>query len=233
MTETQEQAPQAQRQNFPQPASEQPPGRAVLNREAPQGQPQTAGPSTVATVDHLAQVMVDQWGHRGEYIKGDILDRGALNPAHYDWDHAVRMGVLRLLTHAEARSWPTTTPLDDTGGVDQDHRRAMRYAAGISPDVPRTVTTASGPPEPAEFAKPTLAGPDNNQEAARPVVVVDSALEAETEGTRALRTVATSSGPVYESASERTAREAAASEQASGRRKTSGSAAAKGAREEG
>lgn len=191
-------------------------------------------PSTVRTVPDLAQVMVDQWGHRGEFTRGQVIDLGQLDSAHYDREHAVRVGAVRMLTEAEARAWgpgssPTSPTLDD-GSLDLDHQRAMQFGAGISPDLGRTVTTGQGPAEPAEFAKPTLPGPtgEANQPAARPVVVVDSAAEAETEGARAARIVATPSGPAFESADERAAREEPESAPSRGRRRASESTADEG-----
>lgn len=155
-----------------------------------------SAPSSVTTVDHLAQVMVDQWGHRGEFIKGQILNRNDINPDHYDWDAAVARGSVRLLTEAEARSWPTTTP----EGFGPDELAASRFNAGIVEDA-ETVTTAQDQAEPAEFAKPTLAynGPD--QPAARPIRVA-SAEEAMAAGSRTRRTVATPAGPVYAAAND-------------------------------
>lgn len=171
------------------------------------GQPE--GASTVKTQANLHQVMVDQWGHRGEFIRGQIVNLGDLDSNHYDIEHAVRMGVLRPLTQAESRpgSLPLTTPLNDQGELDVDHQRAMQFAAGMTPEAPRTVTTAPGPAEPAEFAKPTIPFTGDNQPAGRPVVVVDTALEAETEATRATRIVPSPAGSVFESAADRAARE--------------------------
>lgn len=166
------------------------------------------GPSSIKTVDHLAQVMVDQWGHRGEYVKGMIINRNDLNPAHYDWEHATqRSGALRLLTEAEARSQPTTTPV----GFGDDERAAVRYNAGIVDDA-ETVTTEQGMAEPEEFSKPTLPGPANNTPAARPVRVASAEDARAAGGTR--RTVATPAGPVYERQSDRDAASQRASSKA-------------------
>jgi hypothetical protein len=191
------------------PPSEVQRGTAVVDRGvAVPDRP--AAPSSVRTVDHLAQVMVDEWGYRREFIKGDILDRSKVEAAHYDWDHAIARGVIRPLTEAEARSYPTTTP----EGFGPDERAATRYNAGIVDDA-ETVTTEGGPAEPAEFAKPTLAGPTNNQPAARPIRVA-SAQEAESAGAQTRRTVATPAGPVYAAANDHseTARSASKSEKA-------------------
>jgi hypothetical protein len=169
MTDTEQQEPQ--RQIFPQPAASQSPGPGVLNRDAPPAP--AVGPSTTQTVDHLAEVMVDQWGHRGEYIRGDVLDRSQVNPGHYDWDHAVTRGTLRPLTHAEARVWgggsSTTQVTAADGSPDADVSRSTRAAAGIPEELPETVTGPQGMPEPAEFSKPTLAFAGDNQPAARPI----------------------------------------------------------------
>lgn len=164
-------------------------------------------PSTVRSSPDLVQVMVDQWGHRGEFTRGMILNIGDINPAHYDVEHAINVGALRRLSEAEARpeSWPLTVPLDAQGHADEAHRAAMRYSAGITQDVARTVTTEQGQAEPAEFSKPTLPGPENNQPAARPIVTA-SALEAETEGARATRVEATSGGMAYSQDMERVRR---------------------------
>lgn len=156
------------------------------------------GPSAIKTVDNMAQVMVDQWGHRGEFVRGMIINRDDLDPTHYDWDHATQQsGALRLLTEAEARSQPTTTPI----GFGEDERAAVRYNAGIVDDT-ETVTTEQGMAEPAEFSKPVLPGPKNNPPPARPIRVA-SAEEATRGAVR--RTVATPAGPVYERASDRKA----------------------------
>lgn len=130
---------------------------------SPQG-----APSAVRTQDDLAQVMVDQWGHRGEFVKNQIVRLSELNPDHYDRVHAVRSSTLRLLTEAEARVWAEsvspTSPTTDDGAFDEDNRRATRIGAGIPADVPQTITTGQGPAEPAEFSK------SGDQQAARPIV---------------------------------------------------------------
>jgi hypothetical protein len=114
-------------------------------------------PSAVRTVDDVAQVMVDQWGHRGEFYKNQIVHRGDLDAAAYDWEHAVRVGAIRPLTHAEARVWAASaspnSPLNPDGSLDLDHQAAMRIGAGIPLEQPQTITPAAGPAEPAEFSK--------------------------------------------------------------------------------
>lgn len=126
-------------------------------------------PSAVRTVDNVAQVMVDQWGHRGEFFKNQIVHRGDLDAAAYDWEHAVRVGALRPLTQAEARVWAASaspnSPLNPDGSLDTDHQAAMRIGAGIPLEQPQTITPAQGPAEPAEFSKS-----DNDQPPPRPIV---------------------------------------------------------------
>jgi hypothetical protein len=178
--------------------------------QAAQVQRQSA-PSTLRAEGDLAQVMVDQWGHKGEFLHGQIVKLSELNPEHYDAKHALRVGALRLLTEAEARSLPTTNALDYNGMPDEDHARAMRFHAGIVEEQPQTVTTEQGPPEPREFAKPTIEYTGPNQEAARPVRVVGSAEEARAAGAQQAQVVATSSGPAFatpEEAEEQRAAEA-------------------------
>jgi hypothetical protein len=132
-------------------------------------------PSATVPEGNLAQVMVDTWGHRGEYVRGDIIRLSDLDPAHYDAEHAVRMGTLRLLSEAEARpeSMPHTFAVDAYGDRDPAFDAAMRYYAGIPEEQPVTITTAQGPAEPAEFAKPTLAFTGDNAPPARPVQQAD------------------------------------------------------------
>lgn len=164
-------------------------------------------PSPVRLQDELLQVLVDQWGHRGEFMRGMILRRSEIDTAEYDVESALARNVVRKLTEAEARSLPLTTALDENGETDLDHARAMQFHAGVT-DVPRTVTTASGPAEPDHLSKDPQWPED--QQALRPVVVVGTAGEAESEGARAARVVATPAGAVFESPEERAAREAGA-----------------------
>jgi hypothetical protein len=151
-------------------------------------------PSSVRLQDELLQVMVDQWGHRGEYTRGMIVRRSSINAAHYDVDSALMRGVVRRLTEAEARpeSLPLTTALDDNGEVDLDHARAMQFHAGIPPEAPRTVTVGQGPPEPAEFSKDA----SNAAPAARPIVEVGSVEEVDA-AARPPEIVATPAGPAF------------------------------------
>lgn len=136
-------------------------------------------PSAVRTQKDLAQVMVDQWGHRGEFIRGMIIRLADLNPAHYDLEHALSLGVIRLLSEAEARVWrntaSSTSPTNADGSLDEAHRDRSRFDAGIPTEIPETVTTAQGQPEPAEFSKPTIAFTGDNQPSPRPVRVVGEA----------------------------------------------------------
>lgn len=166
----------------------------------------TRTPSPVRLQDELLQVLVDQWGHRGEFMRGMILRRSEIDTAQYDVESALARNVVRKLTEAEARSLPLTTALDENGEIDLDHARAMQFHAGVQTDVPRTVTTASGPAEPDHLSKDPQWPED--QQALRPVVVVDNPVVAETEGARAARVVATPAGAVFESPEERAAREA-------------------------
>lgn len=126
-------------------------------------------PSAVRTVPDQAVVAVDLWGHKGEFIRGMALTRADADEAGFDWDHAVRVGALRLLTEAEVRSLPTTFVANDDGTVDEEFARGTRYYAGLPVDVPETITGEQGPAERAEFAKPTLPFTGNDQPAARPI----------------------------------------------------------------
>lgn len=176
-------------------------------------------PSSIRPEGDLATVLVDQWGHRGEFLRGDIVKLSELNPDHYDAQHALDLGVLRLLTEAEARaeSHPTTTALDFNLERDEDHARALRFHAGLSEDVPQTITTGSGPAEPQEFAKPTIQYTGPEQPAARPIVVVGSAEEVQAVTPAERPAVPTSSGPGY-ATDEQMAEPEAANEQRVARR---------------
>jgi hypothetical protein len=184
--------PNEQQQN------QQPQAQPVYMVPAPVSQ-QPRPPSTVRLVDDRAQVVVDTWGHRGEFVRGQILERGEAEQAGFDWDHALRVGAIRQLTEAEARqgSVPGTMPLNLQGEADQDFIRAMRFHSGMSDTLPETVTTEQGPPEPPQFAKPTIEYQGPNQEPpARPVRVA-SAQEAERAGAEQPRIVPTPSGPAF------------------------------------
>jgi hypothetical protein len=137
-----------------------------------------AAPSAVRTVDDEAQVMVDQFGHAGEFVRGDFVTRAQAKERGFDFDWAVNMGTLRKLTEAEMRSRPHTHGLDALGNVDEDFGRTMRFHAGMPEELPRTVTTAESFPEPKEWAKPALPMVDGPPPA-RPVEVVGSAAEAQ------------------------------------------------------
>lgn len=150
-------------------------------------------PSAVRTVDNEAQVMVDQWGHKGEYVRGDFVKRSDAEGHGFDFDHAVRMGTLRLLTEAEMRSRPHTHGFDALGNADPDFERTMRFHAGMPEEMPKTVTTADSYPEPKEFAKPTLPTVQG-MPAGRPVEVVGSAQEAENANANLFTQVQTQSG---------------------------------------
>lgn len=177
-------------------------------------------PSAIRPEGDLAQIMVDQWGHKGEFVRGDIIKLSELNPDHYDAKHALNTGVLRMLTEAEARpeSHPTTIALDFNLNPDEDHSRALRFHAGLPDDVPQTITSGQGPPEPAEFIKPTAAYSGPNDPSPRPVVVVGSPEEVRA-ATPAERTVVpTSSGPGYATDEEMAEREGANNQQRVSRR---------------
>lgn len=60
--------------------------------------------------DKLFEVTADTWGRLDEYHKGQIIDRSDPDPAHYDVEHAIRMGTLRPLTVSEARAQAPRTP---------------------------------------------------------------------------------------------------------------------------
>jgi hypothetical protein len=153
-----------------------------------------AAPSAVRKVEDEAQVAVDQWGHTGEFVRGDFVTRGLAKERGFDFDHAVRMGALRLLTEAEMRSRPHTHGFDALGNADEDFGRTMRFHAGMPEELPRTVTTAESYPEPKEFAKPTLPAVEGGMPPARPVEVVGSAHEAENANAGLFTPVQTESG---------------------------------------
>jgi hypothetical protein len=119
----------------------------------------------------LAVVVVDQWGHKGEFLRGDIIRLSELDSASYDAKSALDRNVIRLLTDAEVARPPTTQSVE--GG--DTFNAAMRYHAGMLDEVPTTTTTASGPAEPAEFAKPTMAYTGDNAPAPRPIQIVGEA----------------------------------------------------------
>lgn len=180
-------------------------------------------PSSLRAEGDLAQVTVDQWGHKGEFLRGDIVKLSELNPEHYDAQHALRMGVVRLLSEAEARSLPTTRALEFNLEPDEDHTRAMRFHAGIPEDVPQTITTEQGPPEPRELSKPTVEYSGPNDPAPRPVIVAGSPEEVRQAAPQERPVVATPSGPAFatpEEAEEQRAAEAGepANEQRGSRR---------------
>lgn len=172
--------------------------------------PVVTGPSTIRLVEDQAQVLVDTWGHRGEFVRGHILSRADADKAGFDWDHAVTVGAIRLLTEAEVRSLPTTFSALADGSPDEGLARATRYHSGILDTLPETVTTEQGPPEPPEFAKPTIEYTGPNQEAARPVRVAGSPQEAEQAGAQTPPVVATPSGPAFATPEEAEEQRAAA-----------------------
>jgi hypothetical protein len=149
------------------------------------GTPQA--PSAIRTVPDLAQVQVDLWGHKGEFVRGTIVSRAEADEAKFDWDHAVRMGAIRLLTEAEKRSLPTTFSALADGSPDEGLARAGRFHAGLYDDLPETVTTGQGPAMPAGI----------NDEPGRPVRVVGSPEEARAAGAQQAQVVATPSGPAF------------------------------------
>jgi hypothetical protein len=189
------------REGMQEPALRQEEQRRVENEQRAQlmeQQGRTRPPSTVLVQNDLAQITVDQWGQRGEFTRGIIVSRGEAEQAGFDFDHAVRVGAIRLLTHAEARqgSWPTTTPLDVAGYPDEDFQRGMQFHAGVVTELPRTVTTEQGPPEPPHLAKPTIPFQGQDQPAARPIEVAD-ARAAETAGMQTARVIPTSAGMAF------------------------------------
>jgi hypothetical protein len=162
--------------------------------------PMTTGPSTIRLVDDQAQVLVDTWGHRGEFVRGHILSRVDADKAGFDWDHAVTVGAIRLLTEAEVRSLPTTFSALADGSPDEGLARATRYHSGILDEVPQTVTTGQGSAMPAGI----------NDEPGRPVRVVGSAEEARAAGAQQAQVVATPSGPAFATPEEAEEQRAAA-----------------------
>jgi hypothetical protein len=185
--------------------------------EAKQEQTVNRAPSTIDLVEDQAQVMVDTWGYKGELIKGMIISRADVESGGYDWNHALRVGAIRLLTEAEARpeSHPTTFSALADGSPDHGLRRSTRYHSGLVDGADHvTITTGSGPAEPAEFAKPTIdAGVKGDPP--YPITVVGSAEEVAKATPRMPETVATPTGSAY-ATNEETA--AAESEQRVSRR---------------
>jgi hypothetical protein len=174
-------------------------------------QERVRAPSTIDLVEDQAQVMVDTWGHTGEIIKGMIVNRADAESAGYDWDHALRVGAIRLLTEAEARpeSHPTTFATLADGSPDHGLRRSTRFHSGFVDGADHvTITTPSGPAEPAEFAKPTI---DSGLQGdpPYPIQVVGSPEEVQAATPRAPEVVPTQSGSAYATAEEAEAQRAA------------------------
>lgn len=119
----------------------------------------------------LAVVLVDQWGHRGEFLRGDIVRLSELDSNSYDAKSALDRNVIRLLTDVEVVLPPTTHSIE--GG--DSFATAMRFHSGFADDVPTTITTASGAAEATEFSKPTVPFTGDSQPAARPVQIVGEA----------------------------------------------------------
>jgi hypothetical protein len=132
---------------------------------------------TKGRVGDSAVVLVDQWGHRGEFLRGDIVQLSDLNPNEYDAQSALDRGVIRLLSEAEIARPPTTHSIE--GG--ESSAASMRAAAGFSDEVPTTVTTAQGPAEPPELSKPTIAFTGTNDPAPHPVQIAGQAGESTTQ----------------------------------------------------
>jgi hypothetical protein len=100
----------------------------------------TTPPDDEKVQDDLHEVMVDQWGWRAEYTKGQVIHRADLDPQHYDFEHAVRMGTLRPLTVAEARMW---TPPPEQAAVKRPVQGTVKKAPASASELVAQAQTAT------------------------------------------------------------------------------------------
>lgn len=164
--------------------------------EPPAGQPRPTNPRRyllssemlhLPSEPPLFEVMIDSWGSMPgvsgpRFVKGDYVAPD--DAPSYDFEWAVRQGVIRRLNMAEARTVAPSSTQSLTGdgsGIDPDLEEAGRFFAGfLDPDVTGivsdpegnavTVTGPQGPREDPEYAKPTVDVPRGGQPAARPVI---------------------------------------------------------------